>query len=264
MSLNDDQFKRYARHLILEEVGEEGQEKLLAARVLVIGAGGLGSPLLMYLAAAGIGTLGVVDNDTVDLTNLQRQIVHATANVGSPKVESAVETLAAINPDIRVQPHALRLTAANVASLIGDYDVVCDGSDNFATRFLLNDACYFGRKPLVAASLLRFEGQISTFKAYDGKTACYRCLFREPPPPDLIPRCEEAGILGSVAGVLGTLQATETIKEVLGLGRSLAGRLLIYDALEGTTRAINVPRDPACPLCGTTPAIRDLSGHLPA
>ena len=261
MSLNDNQFKRYARHLILDEVGEEGQEKLLAARVLVIGAGGLGSPLLMYLAAAGIGTLGVVDNDTVDITNLQRQIVHSTANVGRSKVKSALESLAAINPEVRVTPHALRLTEANAAELIGEYDLVCDGSDNFATRFLLNDACYFGRKPLVAASLLRFEGQLSTFKAYDGKTACYRCLFREPPPPDLIPRCEEAGILGSVAGVLGTLQATETIKEILGLGRSLAGRLLIYDALEGTTRTINVPRDPACPLCGTAPTIRDLSGH---
>ncbi|MBM3537513.1 MAG: molybdopterin-synthase adenylyltransferase MoeB [Alphaproteobacteria bacterium] len=264
MSLNDAQFKRYARHLILDEVGEEGQEKLLAARVLVVGAGGLGSPLLMYLAAAGIGTLGVVDNDVVDLTNLQRQIVHSTANVGHTKVKSALESLAAINPEVRVTPHALRLTGANAAELIGEYDIVCDGSDNFATRFLLNDACYFGRKPLVAASLLRFEGQLSTFKAYDGKTACYRCLFREPPPPDLIPRCEEAGILGSVAGVLGTLQATETIKEILGLGRSLAGRLLIYDALEGTTRTINVPRDPACPLCGTSPILRDLSGHKTA
>ena len=261
MSLNDDQFKRYARHLILDEVGEEGQEKLLATRVLVIGAGGLGSPLLMYLAAAGIGTLGVVDNDTVDLTNLQRQIVHSTANVGMAKVKSAIESLAAINPEIRVMPHRMRVTAENAAALIAEYDIVCDGSDNFATRFLLNDACYFGRRPLVAASLLRFEGQLSTFKAYDGKTACYRCLFREPPPPDLIPRCEEAGILGSVAGVLGTLQATEAIKEVLGLGRSLAGRLLIYDALEGTTCTINVPRDPTCPLCGTAPTIRDLSGH---
>lgn len=261
MTLNDAQFQRYARHLILDEVGEEGQEKLLAARVLVIGAGGLGSPLLMYLAAAGIGTLGVVDNDTVDLTNLQRQIVHATDNVGKAKVTSASETLRAINPGIRLTPHALRLDKSNVESLLAGYDVICDGSDNFATRFLLNDACYFARKPLIAASLLRFEGQLSTFKAYDGTTSCYRCLFREPPPPDLIPRCEEAGILGSVAGVLGTLQATETIKEVLGLGRSLAGRLLIYDALDGTTRSINVPRDPGCPLCGTAPSIRDLSGR---
>lgn len=259
--LNDAQFKRYARHLILDEVGEEGQAKLLAARVLVVGAGGLGSPLLMYLAAAGIGTLGVVDDDEVDLTNLQRQIIHSTANVGTPKVKSAVESLAAINPEVRITPHKLRLKATNARDLIGEYDLVCDGSDNFATRFLLNDACYFGKRPLVAASLLRFEGQLSTFKAYEGTGPCYRCLFREPPPPDLIPRCEEAGILGSVAGVLGTLQATEAIKEILGLGRSMAGRLLIYDALEGTTRSINVPRDPSCPLCGANPTIRDLSAH---
>lgn len=261
MTLTDPQFHRYARHLILDEVGEDGQAKLLAARVLVVGAGGLGSPILMYLAAAGIGTLGVVDDDEVDLTNLQRQIVHSTANVGMAKVKSAVESLAAINPEVRVTPHRLRLAAANAHDLIHEYDLVCDGSDNFATRFLLNDACFFARRPLVAASLLRFEGQLSTFKAYEGTGPCYRCLFREPPPPDLIPRCEEAGILGSVAGVLGTLQATEAIKEILGLGRSLAGRLLIYDALEGTTRTINVPRDPSCPLCGANPSIRDLSGH---
>ncbi len=261
MTLNDPQFTRYARHLILDEVGEDGQEKLLASRALVIGAGGLGSPVLMYLAAAGVGTLGVVDDDTVDLSNLQRQIVHSTANVGTPKVKSAIETLAAINPEVRLTPHNLRLTAANARALIAEYDIVCDGSDNFATRYLLNDACYFEKKTLVAASLLRFEGQLSTFKAHDGKCPCYRCLFRDPPPPDLIPRCEEAGILGSVAGVLGTLQATETIKELLGLGRSLAGRLLIYDALEGTTRNINIPRDPACPLCGPQATIRDLSQH---
>ena len=261
MSLSDPQFERYARHLILDEVGEEGQEKLMAARVLVVGAGGLGSPVLMYLAAAGVGTLGIVDDDAVDLSNLQRQIIHSTANIGTAKVKSAIESLGAINPEVRVTPHHMRLTAANAREIAAEYDLVCDGSDNFATRYLLNDACYLDRKPLVAASLLRFEGQLSTFKAYDGKTACYRCLFREPPPADLVPRCEQAGILGSVAGVLGTLQATEAIKELLGLGRSLAGRLLIYDALEGTTRTITVPRDPACPLCGERPTIRDLSGH---
>jgi adenylyltransferase/sulfurtransferase len=261
MTLSDPQFHRYARHLILDEVGEEGQEKLLASRVLVIGAGGLGSPLLMYLAAAGVGTLGLVDDDDVDLSNLQRQIVHSTANVGVAKVKSAIETVAAINPEVRLTPHHLRLSAANARELIGEYDLVCDGSDNFPTRYLLNDACYLEKKPLVAASLLRFEGQLSTFRAFDGKSPCYRCLFRDPPPPDLVPRCEEAGILGSVAGVLGTLQATEAIKELLGLGRSLAGRLLIYDALEGTSRTINVPRDPACPLCGKQATIRDLSGH---
>jgi len=261
MSLSDPQFERYARHLILDEVGEEGQEKLMAARVLVVGAGGLGSPVLMYLAAAGVGTLGIVDDDAVDLSNLQRQIIHSTANIGTAKVKSAIESLGAINPEVRVTPHHMRLTAANAREIAAEYDLVCDGSDNFATRYLLNDACYLDRKPLVAASLLRFEGQLSTFKAYDGKTPCYRCLFREPPPADLVPRCEQAGILGSVAGVLGTLQATEAIKELLGLGRSLAGRLLIYDALEGTTRTITVPRDPACPLCGERPTIRDLSGH---
>ena len=261
MALTDKQFERYARHLILDEVGEDGQEKLMAARVLVVGAGGLGSPVLMYLAAAGIGTLGIVDDDAVDLSNLQRQIIHSTTNIGAAKVKSAVESLGAINPEVRVTPHQMRLTAANAQSLVGEYDLVCDGSDNFATRYLLNDACYLAKTPLVAASLLRFEGQLSTFKAYDGRTPCYRCLFREPPPPDLVPRCEQAGILGSVAGVLGTLQATEAIKEILGLGRSLAGRLLIYDALEGTTRMINVPRDPGCPLCGERPSIKDLTGH---
>jgi len=264
MSLTDPQFERYARHLILDEIGEEGQERLIASRVLVVGAGGLGSPMLMYLAAAGIGTIGVVDNDAVDLSNLQRQIIHSTANIGAPKVKSAVESLAAINPEVRVTPHHLRLAPDNARELIAEYDLVCDGSDNFATRYLLNDACFFEQKPLVAASLLRFEGQLSTFKAYDGKTPCYRCLFREPPPPDLIPRCEQAGILGSVAGVLGTLQATEAIKELLGLGRSLAGRLLIYDALDAVPRMITVPRDPDCPLCGRQPTIRDLSIHAKA
>ncbi|HEX9461816.1 MAG TPA: molybdopterin-synthase adenylyltransferase MoeB [Alphaproteobacteria bacterium] len=261
MTLTNLQFHRYARHLILDEVGEEGQEKLIGSRVLVVGAGGLGAPILMYLAAAGVGTLGIVDDDAVDLTNLQRQIIHSTANVGTAKVKSAIESLAAINPEVRVTPHHLRLTAENARGLIAEYDLVCDGSDNFATRYVLNDACYFEKKPLVAASLLRFEGQMSTFKAYDGKTPCYRCLFREPPPPDLIPRCEEAGILGSVAGVLGTLQATEALKELLGLGRSMAGRLLIYDALDATPRMIAVPRDPDCPLCGTAPTIRDATGR---
>ena len=266
MSLTDAQFTRYARHLILDEVGEDGQEKLLAARVLVVGAGGLGSPLLLYLAAAGVGTLGVVDDDSVDVTNLQRQVVHLDGAVGAAKVESAAATIALLNPGVKVIPHKFRLAAANVMEVIAGYDIVCDGSDNFATRYLLNDACYLARRKLVAASLLRFEGQLSTFRAYDRDPAgtgdpCYRCLFREAPPPDLVPRCEEAGILGTVAGVLGTLQATETIKEILGLGRSLSGRLMLYDALEGTSRTINVPRDPSCPLCGAHPSIRDLSGH---
>ncbi|MBM3600616.1 MAG: molybdopterin-synthase adenylyltransferase MoeB [Alphaproteobacteria bacterium] len=262
MELNETQFHRYARHLILEEVGEEGQAKLLQARVLVVGAGGLGSPLLLYLAAAGVGTLGIVDDDTVDLTNLQRQVVHTTASLGSPKVESAAATVAAINPDVVIERHRERLVAANARSIIDRYDVVADGSDNFATRYLLNDACHFARKPLVSAALLRFEGQVSTFAAWRAADApCYRCLFPEPPPPDFIPRCEQAGILGAVAGVIGTLQATEVLKEILGLGDSLSGTLLAYDALASRFSRIAIGRDPACPLCGPQPTIRDLSAH---
>jgi molybdopterin/thiamine biosynthesis adenylyltransferase len=252
VDLTEEQFRRYARHLILDEVGEEGQARLLQARVLVVGAGGLGSPALLYLAAAGVGTIGVVDNDRVDLTNLQRQIVHTTRNIGVLKVDSARETLAAINPDIRVETHALRLGPDNAAGLISEYDLVADGSDNFATRYLLNDLCFQLEKPLVAAALSPFEGQLSTFRPYLGAGhPCYRCLFREPPPPDLVPRCEEAGILGAVAGVLGTLQAVEVLKELLGLGESLDGSLLIYDAARARFHTIRIGKDPACPTCGT-------------
>ncbi len=254
--LSDAQFKRYARHLILDEVGEEGQAKLLAARVLIVGAGGLGSPVAMYLAAAGVGTLGLVDFDDVDVTNLQRQIVHAQESVGMRKVASAAATLHRLDPAIRIETHDMRVDADNVDALVRGYDLVVDGSDNFATRYLVHDACFFAKKPLVSGALLRFEGQLSTFKAYDSKHSCYRCLFPTPPPADLIPRCEEAGILGSVAGVIGTLQATEVLKEILGLGTSLAGALLIYDALDTQFRRIEVPRDPACALCGEHPTIR--------
>ncbi len=250
MPLTDAQFERYARHLILDEVGEEGQEKLMAARVLVVGAGGLGSPLLLYLAAAGIGTLGVVDDDSVDLSNLQRQIVHPTARIGRPKVESARDTLTAINPEIRVETHRLRLDAANAAALVRDYDIVADGSDNFATRYLLSDHCHAEGRTLVAGSLSPFDGQLSTFKSHLGPPhPCYRCLFREAPPPDLVPRCETAGILGAVAGVIGTLQAVEVLKELLGLGESLSGQLLMYDALRAGFHKIRLPRDPDCPTC---------------
>ena len=251
VTLTDAQFERYARHLILDEVGEEGQAKLMAARVLVVGAGGLGSPLLLYLAAAGVGTLGVVDDDTVDLSNLQRQIVHPTARIGAAKVESARDTLAAINPEVKVEAHRLRLDAGNAASLVRGYDLVADGSDNFATRYLLNDVCYAERRTLVAAALSPFDGQLSTFKPYLGPPhPCYRCLFREPPPPDLVPRCETAGILGAVAGVIGTLQATEVLKELLGIGESLSGQLLMYDALRAGFHKVKLPRDPDCPTCG--------------
>ena len=254
MELSDAQFERYARHLVLDEVGEEGQAKLLQARVLVIGAGGLGSPLLLYLAAAGVGTLGVIDNDTVDLSNLQRQIVHPTSSIGTAKVESARRTLAHINPEVKVETHALRLDDSNAADLIGAYDIVADGSDNFATRYLLNDTCYRLRKPLVGAALSPFDGQLSTFKAYLGPPhPCYRCLFREAPPPDSVPRCETAGILGAVAGVMGSLQATEVLKELLGIGESLSGTLLVYDALRAGFHNIKLPRDPDCPTCGQKP-----------
>jgi molybdopterin-synthase adenylyltransferase len=251
MELSEEQFRRYARHLILDEVGEEGQEKLLQSRVLVIGAGGLGSPLLMYLAAAGIGTIGIIDNDRVDITNLQRQIVHATNRIGALKVDSARESLSRINDGIAIETHPMRLDAENAAELIGRYDLVADGSDNFTTRYLLNDVCTELRKPLVAAALSPFEGQLSTFKAYLGDGhPCYRCLFREPPPPGLAPRCEEAGILGAVAGVVGTLQAVEVLKELLGLGDSLDGTLLLYDALRTRFHRIRIAKDSDCPTCG--------------
>jgi molybdopterin-synthase adenylyltransferase len=255
VELSEAQFQRYARHLILDEVGEEGQVRLLQSRVLVVGAGGLGSPVLLYLAAAGVGTIGIVDGDRVDLTNLQRQIAHATAGVGALKVDSARSTLGAINPGIRVETHPVRLGPENAAKLIGSYDLIADGSDNFATRYLLTDWCCRLEKPLVAAALSPFEGQLSTFRPYLGDGhPCYRCLFREPPPPDLVPRCEEAGILGAVAGVVGTLQAVEVLKELLGLGESLDGTLLIYDALRARFHTIRIGKDPACPTCYGVPA----------
>ena len=251
MELSEEQFRRYARHLILDEVGEEGQERLLQSRVLVVGAGGLGSPVLLYLAAAGVGTIGVIDNDRVDITNLQRQIVHPTRSVGALKVESARATLAAINPDVRVETHSLRLVAENAEAIIGGYDLVADGSDNFPTRYLLTDLCCRLEKPLVAAALSPFEGQLSTFRPYLGAGhPCYRCLFRDPPPPDLVPRCEEAGILGAVAGVLGTLQAVEVLKELLALGESLDGTLLLYDAMRARFHPIRIAKDAECPTCG--------------
>src|SRR6266849_1191479 len=240
MALTEQQFERYARHLILDEVGEEGQAKLMAARVLVAGA--------------GIGTLGIVDDDTVDLSNLQRQIVHPTSRIGAAKVESARATIAAVNPEVRVETHAQRLDEANAAALVKRYDLVADGSDNFATRYLLNDVCFAERRTLVGAALSPFEGQLSTFKAYLGPPhPCHLCLFREPPPPDLVPRCETAGILGAVAGVMGTLQATEVLKEVLALGDSLSGTLLMYDALRADFHKITLPRDPDCPTCSRRP-----------
>lgn len=267
MELTEDQFHRYARNMILDEIGEEGQEALLAARVLVVGAGGLGAPVILYLAAAGIGTIGVIDDDAVDLTNLQRQVIHVTDRVGQPKVTSAAAAVAALNPDVRMVPYAARLTAANATEVIGAFDLVVDGSDNFPTRYLLNDACYLLDKPLITAALLRFEGQMFTFKrraAPPGAappTPCYRCVFPTAPSADLVPRCEQAGILGALCGVMGSLQAVEVLKELLALGDSLAGNMLLYDALGPTFRKIKLMRDPHCRLCGEAPTITDLSIH---
>jgi molybdopterin-synthase adenylyltransferase len=262
--LSDEQLERYARHIVLREVGGTGQARLLQARVLVIGAGGLGSPLILYLAAAGVGTIGIVDFDRVSLSNLQRQIAHRTSDVGRPKTESASDAALAINPGVRIVRHEERLEAGNAAALIGAYDIVADGSDNFATRFLVNDACYFGGKTLVSAAVSEFDGQLATFKAGsrgDKPYPCYRCLFPEAPPRDAAPNCSETGILGAVSGVMGTLQALEVMKEIIGVGDSLAGRLLIYDALSANVRTVKVRPDPECRLCGSSASIRDLSVH---
>ena len=262
MEFSDDQLHRYARHIILQEVGGVGQEKLLAAKVLVVGAGGLGSPMLMYLAAAGVGTIGVIDDDVVELSNLQRQIVHGTSSIGQAKTASAAATLHEINPEVRVVTHEMRLTVANAERLIADYHVIADGSDNFATRYLVNDACYFAKRPLVSAAMLRFDGQIATFKAYlGGDNPCYRCLFREAPPSGLVPSCSEAGILGALAGTLGSFQATEVLKEILDIGDSLSGSLILYDSLSAIFQKVTVKPDPDCPLCGPQATIKDLSIH---
>lgn len=247
--LSETEFHRYARHLILDEVGEAGQATLLDARVLILGVGGLGAPVSLYLAAAGVGTLVLVDDDEVDLTNLQRQIVHATDAVGRPKVDSAAETLARVNPGVAVETHRTRLTEGNAAGLIAGSDVVVDGSDNFATRYALNDACRAAGIPLVAGALSRFEGQLTVIMPGRDQP-CWRCLFPEVPDPALTPRCEEAGILGAVAGVIGTLQAVETLKLLLGLGEPLAGRLLLYDALSASMQEVRYRRRPGCPGCG--------------
>ncbi|PJI37439.1 molybdopterin-synthase adenylyltransferase MoeB [Ferrovibrio sp.] len=248
-----DELERYSRHIILPEVGGAGQQALKKARVLVIGAGGLGSPLLLYLAAAGIGTLGIVDDDTVSLSNLQRQVLHGTEDIGRRKTESAAIGIAAINPHVRVIEHTERLTPGNADALIGAYDLIADGSDNFDTRFLVNDTCYRLKKTLVTAAILRFDGQLSTFKAYQGEPhPCYRCVFPEPPPPGSVPACSEAGVLGALGGVMGSLQALEVVKELLELGDSLSGRLLLYDALRGDIRTVRLRRDPHCKICGIT------------
>jgi molybdopterin/thiamine biosynthesis adenylyltransferase len=257
MDFTDTQIQRYSRHIILPEVGGKGQQKLAQAKVMVIGAGGLGSPAAMYLAAAGVGTLGLADGDVVDLSNLQRQILHSTATIGKPKVESGLHTLTALNPDVTIKTYQENLTAQNILRLIAEYDVILDGSDNFSTRFVVNDACFFAKKTLISGSIFRFEGQITTIKPHQG-FPCYRCLYPEPPPAGLVPNCQEAGVLGVLAGTIGTLQAAEAIKEILGIGETLADQLLIYDALEMKFRKVRRPKDPRCPLCGPHPTITTL------
>jgi molybdopterin-synthase adenylyltransferase len=266
LDFTEQQINRYARHILLREVGGTGQEKLLNSKVLIIGAGGLGSPLLLYLAAAGVGTLGIVDDDDVDLSNLQRQVLHGTSDVGQPKVTSAAQSIAAINPDVEVIVHQTRFDASNALELLSGYDLIADGSDNFSTRFLVNDAAYFAKVPLVSGAILRFDGQVSTFKPNDldeegNAGPCYRCIFREPPPEGQIPSCAEAGVLGALCGMIGSLQATEILKELMGIGESLSGSLLITEGLGTEFRKIKVRRDPGCPLCGDSPSIKDLSIH---
>lgn len=251
--LSRNEILRYSRHLVMPEVGVDGQKKLKAARVLCVGAGGLGSPLTLYLAAAGVGTLGIAEFDEVDLTNIQRQVLYATADVGQPKLEAAMKRLSGLNPDIDIVPHAARLTSENVMDIVGSYDIVADGTDNFPTRYLVNDACVIAGKPNVYGSILRFEGQVSVFDA--GRGPCYRCLFPEPPPPGAVPSCAEGGVLGVLPGIIGSMQALEVIKLILGKGASLAGQLVLFDALAFEFHKLKIHKDPACPVCGTTPSI---------
>ncbi|MCS7083688.1 MAG: molybdopterin-synthase adenylyltransferase MoeB [Aquificaceae bacterium] len=257
LGFSEEQIRRYARHIILPEVGVSGQKKLLSSKVLVIGAGGLGSPAILYLAAAGVGTIGIVDFDCVDLSNLQRQIIHSSERVGTPKVKSASQSVRALNPDVKVIEHETALNSSNALDIIKDYDIVLDGTDNFPARFLINDACFFLKKPLVSAAMLRFEGQLTIFDMKEF-SPCYRCLYPEPPPPGLVPSCQEAGILGSIGGVMGALQASEALKFLLGIGESLVGKLLIYDALSTEFKKLKLRKDPSCPLCSKNPKIDKL------
>ena len=264
--LTADELERYARHIVLRDVGGPGQAALKEASVLVIGAGGLGAPVLMYLAAAGVGRLGAVDDDIVSLSNLQRQVIHTTPDIGRLKVDSAADTVRALNPHVAFEAHAVRLDAKNAISLIDDYDLVLDGSDNFETRYLVSDACFFAGKPLITAALGQFDGSLTTIRAHerdaDGRfNPTYRCLFPEPPPPGTVPACAEAGVMGALAGMLGSMMALEAIREIVGFGESLVGRLLMVDARAMRFETLRYTRDPQNPLNGDTPIIVDLSGH---
>ena len=264
--LSPEELERYARHIVLHEIGGPGQAALKAARVLVVGAGGLGAPALLYLAAAGVGALGIVDDDAVALSNLQRQVIHATAEIGGAKVESAAAAIRRLNPHVKVETHAARLVAANALALIGRYDIVADGSDNFSTRYLVSDACFFAKKPLVTAAVGVFDGTLTTIRAHERDAAgtpnpTYRCLFPEPPPPGSVPACAEAGILGALTGVLGSLMALEVIREIVGFGEGLIGRLLMFDARAMRFETLRYGWDPSNPLSGEHPTIKDLSLH---
>jgi molybdopterin/thiamine biosynthesis adenylyltransferase len=256
MSLTEKQMERYSRHIILEQIGGAGQEKLLASKILIVGVGGLGSPAGLYLAAAGIGTIGIIDADKVDLTNLQRQIIHHTSDVGLEKVKSAANKMQAINPDVSVKTYHLFAKADNIRDIIREYDFVIDGTDNFPAKFLINDACYFEKIPFSHAGILKFYGQLIT--VLPGRSTCYRCIFNAPPPVGAVPSCSQAGVLGVLAGVIGSLQATEAVKYLLGLGKLLTDTLLTYDALEMNFRSVNLNRNPNCPLCGKNPRITEL------
>ena len=256
IEFTDEQIERYSRHIILPEVGGAGQQKMLEARILLLGAGGLGSPAAYYLAAAGIGNLGIVDFDQVDLSNLQRQIIHSTERIGMLKTESAKKTIQALNPDVNVTLYNEKIDSSNILSIIKDYDYVVDGSDNFPTRYLVNDACVMENKTLIHGSIYRFEGQVTVFKPNSGP--CYRCLYPEPPPPGMSPNCQEGGVLGVLAGIVGNLQVVEVLKLILGIGEPLVGKLLIYDALKTEFRNLNLRKDASCPLCGEEPTIKEL------
>ncbi len=255
MALTPDQVKRYSRHIIMGDVGSKGQRNLLQSKALIVGAGGLGSPSAIYLALAGVGTIGIVDFDVVEISNLQRQILHHTADVGRSKLESAQDSLKAYNPDVNVVLHEARLESHNAREIIGQYDLVVNGADNFATRYLVNDACYLEGKPLVDGSILIFDGQATVFVPGEG---CYRCLFPSPPPPGMVPNCAEAGVLGALTGLVGSIQATEALKLILGIGESLSSRLLLIDALSMSFREVKLKRNPSCPLCGDNPSITEL------
>jgi len=259
MALSDEQLARYSRHIVLKGLGLKGQKALLSGSVLVVGAGGLGSPAALYLAAAGVGRIGIVDSDEVELSNLQRQVIHSTLDLGRPKAESAAERMRAINPDVQVETYCMYVDSTNIAELIADYDFIIDGTDNFAAKFLINDACVLGEKPFCHGAAVRFSGQIMTYVPHEGP--CYRCVFKEPPPPDTVPSCSQAGIVGSVVGVVGSLQAMEAIKYLTGIGQLFTRRLVIYDAFYGEFSEIELADVPECAVCGEHPVITSLTDY---